>query len=82
MMKNPESIILDVRSDYEHHIGRFKNSMNFDIKKMYELPDKIKTHTLFQDGKYLHRPILTYCTGGIKCEKASAFLLNKGFTQV
>jgi len=82
MMKNPESIILDMRSNYEHHIGKFKNAISFDIKNMYEFPKKLENHKLFLDKTNLDRPILTYCTGGIKCEKATSFLLDKGFKKV
>ena len=81
MMKNPEAIILDMRSKYEHHVGKFKNSVNFDIQNMYEFPEKLENHELL-DKNNLGRPILTYCTGGIKCEKATSFLLDKGFKNV
>jgi len=70
-------VILDVRSNYEHHVGRFKNAITLDIENFREFPDKIKDLEQYKDKK-----ILTYCTGGIKCEKASALLLNEGFTDV
>ncbi|MCS6967063.1 MAG: rhodanese-related sulfurtransferase [Cytophagales bacterium] len=70
-------VILDVRSKYEHAIGKFKNAITLDIENFREFPTKI--HEL---EKYKSKKIITYCTGGIKCEKASAFLLEQGFENV
>ncbi|MCC5946271.1 MAG: rhodanese-related sulfurtransferase [Bernardetiaceae bacterium] len=70
-------VILDVRSDYEHQVGRFKNAVTLDIQNFREFPEKLETIKKFKDKK-----ILTYCTGGIKCEKASAYLLENGFEEV
>ncbi|WP_207435478.1 rhodanese-related sulfurtransferase [Sabulibacter ruber] len=78
-MKDQEDVvILDVRSDYEHSMGKFKNAVTLDIENFREFPDKIDE----LKEKYEGKKILTYCTGGIKCEKASAFLLEKGFENV
>src|SRR5690606_5870329 len=77
-MKDREDVvILDVRSNYEHNVGRFKNAVTLDIENFREFPEKIKELEKFKDKK-----ILTYCTGGIKCEKASALLLKEGFEDV
>lgn len=77
-MKDQEDVvILDVRSDYEHSVGHFKNAVRLDIENFREFPDKISELAQFKDKK-----ILTYCTGGIKCEKASALLLHEGFENV
>ncbi|WP_462264385.1 oxygen-dependent tRNA uridine(34) hydroxylase TrhO [Mucilaginibacter sp.] len=77
-MKDDEDvIILDVRSDYEHSVGRFKNAVTLDIENFRDFPSKINELAQFKDKK-----ILTYCTGGIKCEKASALLLHEGFENV
>jgi UPF0176 protein len=77
-MKDREDVvILDVRSDYEHELGRFKNAVTLDIENFRDFPDKVK-----ELEKYKGKKILTYCTGGIKCEKASAFLLEQGFEDV
>jgi UPF0176 protein len=72
-----EVVILDVRSNYEHHIGKFKNALTLDIENFRDFPQKIKELEQFKDKK-----IITYCTGGIKCEKASAYLLENGFSDV
>jgi UPF0176 protein len=77
-MKDREDVvILDVRSDYEHSLGRFKNAVTLDIENFRDFPAKIN-----ELAKYKDKKILTYCTGGIKCEKASALLLHEGFKDV
>lgn len=77
-MKDDEDVIvLDVRSNYEHQVGRFKNAITLDIENFREFPEKINELAQYKDKK-----ILTYCTGGIKCEKASALLLKEGFKDV
>ncbi|UYZ64324.1 oxygen-dependent tRNA uridine(34) hydroxylase TrhO [Hymenobacter weizhouensis] len=73
----PDVVVLDVRSDYEHRLGRFKNAVTLDIENFREFPDKVQ-----ELEQYRGKKILTYCTGGIKCEKASAFLLEQGFEDV
>lgn len=78
-MKDREDVvILDVRSDYEHELGRFKNAVTLDIENFRDFPEKVKELEATLKGK----KILTYCTGGIKCEKASAYLLEQGFEDV
>jgi UPF0176 protein len=77
-MKDQEDVvILDVRSNYEHKVGRFKNAVTLNMENFREFPEKIKELEKFKGKK-----ILTYCTGGIKCEKASAYLLEQGFENV
>ncbi len=77
MKDQDDVVILDVRSDYEYELGRFKNAVTLDIGNFREFPDQLEKLEQYRDKK-----ILTYCTGGIKCEKASAFLLEQGFENV
>lgn len=77
MKEGKDVIILDVRSNYEHKVGRFKNAITLDMENFRDFPEKVKELEKYKDKK-----IITYCTGGIKCEKASAFLLEKGFENV
>jgi UPF0176 protein len=70
-------VILDVRSDYEHLVGKFKNALTLDIENFRDFPEKVEELKPLKDKK-----IVTYCTGGVKCEKASAFLLEQGFQNV
>lgn len=70
-------VIVDVRSNYEHNVGKFKKAISFDIENFRDFPDQVEELEKFKDKK-----IITYCTGGIKCEKASAYLLERGFKNV
>ena len=74
---NEDIVIVDVRSNYEHSLGRFKNAITFDIENFRDFPEKVE-----ELRKYADKKIVTYCTGGIKCEKASAYLLEEGFENV
>lgn len=77
MKDQDDVVVLDVRSNYEHSVGRFKNAVTLDMENFREFPEKIK-----ELEQYKGKKILTYCTGGIKCEKASALLLKEGFEDV
>ena len=75
--EDEDTVILDVRSDYEHNLGKFKNAITLDINNFRDFPEKIK-----ELEKFKGKRVITYCTGGIKCEKASAYLLEQGFENV
>ena len=78
MLKNdPNVVLVDMRSNYEHSVGKFKGAITFDMENLRELPDHVEEIEHLKDKK-----IITYCTGGIKCEKASAYLLEQGFENV
>jgi len=77
-LKDKEDVVIvDVRSNYENNVGKFKGAISFDIDNFRDFPDKVSELEQYKDKK-----IITYCTGGIKCEKASAYLLEKGFKNV
>jgi len=78
LLKNdPDVVLVDMRSNYEHELGRFKGAHTFDMENLRDLPDHV------QEIEHLkNKKVITYCTGGIKCEKASAYLIEKGFTDV
>jgi UPF0176 protein len=78
LQEQPEdTVILDVRSNYEHEVGKFKNAITLDMENFRDFPDKVKELAHLKNKK-----VITYCTGGIKCEKASAYLLEQGFEDV
>ena len=78
MLKNdPDVVLVDMRSNYEHGIGKFKGAVTFDMETLRELPEHVQEIEHLKDKK-----IITYCTGGIKCEKASAYLIERGFENV
>ncbi len=70
-------IILDARNDYESRVGKFKNAITPQINNFREFPQVVEMLKDKKDAK-----IVTYCTGGIRCEKASAYLVQQGFTDV
>ncbi len=77
MMNDEDVVLVDMRSNYEHSLGKFKGAVTFDMGNLRDLPDHIQEIDHLRDKK-----IVTYCTGGIKCEKASAYLLDQGFENV
>ncbi|SFL47418.1 oxygen-dependent tRNA uridine(34) hydroxylase TrhO [Salibacterium qingdaonense] len=77
-MHQENTIIIDARNDYEYDLGHFRGAIRPDINAFRELPDWIEEHKEELEGK----EILTYCTGGIRCEKFSGWLKNKGFENV
>lgn len=78
MEQNPENlVILDARNDYESRVGTFKNSLTPDIKNFRDFPKYVDENlAIFKD-----KQVLMHCTGGIRCERASAYLNQKGVAQ-
>ncbi len=75
---NPETVVIDMRNFYEYEVGHFENAKEIPADTFREqLPMAAK---LLEDKK--ENPIVMYCTGGIRCEKASAYLRYKGFKDV
>jgi UPF0176 protein len=75
--EDPDVVLLDVRNRYESEVGKFANAITCEIEHFRELPQYIDR---LEELK--NRKVLIYCTGGIRCEKASALLRSKGFTNV
>jgi UPF0176 protein len=73
-----EMVVLDTRNDYEVRVGTFKNAVHLDIQHFRQFPKAIEK----LPEEYKDRPIVTFCTGGIRCEKAAPFLLKEGFKEV
>lgn len=67
-------VILDVRNQYEHAIGRFKDAVLSPIRQFSEFPNFIRQNA----STFQNKRVLMYCTGGIRCERASAFLQREG----
>lgn len=72
-------IVLDTRNDYESKVGKFKNSLTCNTKTFREFPKFVDEFEKKVDKK---KKIVMYCTGGIRCEKASALMIEKGFKDV
>lgn len=69
--------IIDMRNDYEHDVGHFPNSVLPPLKNFRDLPKVLPELESFKDKK-----VLTVCTGGVRCEKASGYLKTQGFKDV
>ena len=91
LIKNNSVIILDARNYYEYKLGRFKNAINPNIKTFREFPkfvEEFKKNFKGDNEKNKHgnkkikQKIVMYCTGGIRCEKASAYMKEQGFENV
>lgn len=76
--ENPDTIIVDMRNHYEYEIGHFKNAIEIPSRTFREqLPMAVE---MLQEHK--DKNVVMYCTGGIRCEKASAYMLHHGFKNV
>jgi UPF0176 protein len=78
IISDPEVVIIDTRNDYEYAIGSFKNAINPKTNTFREFPEYVKTH--FDPKK--HKKVAMFCTGGIRCEKASSYMISEGFDEV
>ena len=72
-------VILDTRNDYEYKLGRFKNAVDPKIKTFKEFPKFVEE---FKKTVPMDKKIFIYCTGGIRCEKASIYMEDQGFENV
>lgn len=75
--KQEDFVILDARNVYEAKIGKFKNALIPPIDNFRDFPKFAQKISDYKD-----KPVVTYCTGGIRCEKASAYLREQGFQDV
>ena len=75
--EDPDVVVLDVRNRYESTAGKFAGAVACDIGHFRELPAYVEQLAGLKDRK-----VLMYCTGGIRCEKASALLRSRGFANV
>lgn len=78
MMQEDDVVIIDARNDYEWEMGRFEGALLPDVPSFRDLPGWVRAHREDLEGK----KIMTYCTGGIRCEKFSGFLKREGFDRV
>ncbi len=78
LVSDPEVLLIDTRNDYEVAIGTFEGAIDPKTKSFREFPAYIQAH--FDPSK--HKKVAMFCTGGIRCEKASSYMLGAGFEQV
>ncbi|WP_440652386.1 oxygen-dependent tRNA uridine(34) hydroxylase TrhO [Candidatus Pelagibacter sp. HIMB1542] len=75
LIKDKKTVLIDARKPFEYKVGTFKGSINPDVDNFRDFPKYLKKLKKNQ-------PIAMFCTGGIRCEKASVFLENKGYNNV
>jgi UPF0176 protein len=78
LISEPDVLLVDTRNDYEVQVGTFKNAVNPKTDSFREFPEYVKTHL---DPKK-HKKVAMFCTGGIRCEKSTAYLKEQGFEEV
>lgn len=78
LIMDPDVIVVDTRNDYEVGIGSFKGALNPDTKNFREFPAFVDQHLADHKGK----KVAMFCTGGIRCEKSTAYLKQNGFDEV
>ena len=75
---NEDIIVLDTRNEYETRVGLFENAVDLQLDTFRDFPNAIEQ----LPEEYKDKQIVMYCTGGIRCEKASAVMLKAGFSDV
>lgn len=78
LISDPEVLLIDTRNDYEVSIGTFKNAVDPKTQTFREFPDYVKEN--LDPAK--HKKVAMFCTGGIRCEKSTAYLKEQGFDEV
>ena len=78
LIERPDIVVIDTRNDYEIEIGTFKNAVNPNTKTFREFPQWVAD----ADALGKKPAVAMFCTGGIRCEKATAFMLQQGFEEV
>lgn len=78
LISEPETLVIDTRNQYEFEVGTFKNAVEPDTDSFREFPEYARK--LAETD--LNRPLAMFCTGGIRCEKATALMLELGFNEV
>lgn len=77
-MKNEDTIVLDTRNDYEYDIGHFRGAIRPDIENFRDFPKWVQENKDLIEGKR----VLTYCTGGIRCEQITGWMIKEGIKDV
>lgn len=78
LISNPDVILIDTRNDYEVDIGTFKGAIDPKTTTFREFPEYVAEHF----DKTKHKKVAMFCTGGIRCEKASSYMIDQGFEEV
>jgi UPF0176 protein len=78
LISDPDVVLIDTRNDYEVDIGTFKGAIDPKTTTFREFPEYVARHF----DKTKHKKVAMFCTGGIRCEKASSYMMDQGFEEV
>ncbi|MCB1614630.1 MAG: rhodanese-related sulfurtransferase [Pseudomonadales bacterium] len=78
LISDPDVLLIDTRNEYEVKIGTFRGAVNPHTETFREFPDYVEKNL----DKTRHKKVAMFCTGGIRCEKSTAYLKQKGFEEV
>ncbi len=78
LIQEPDVIVIDTRNAYEVQVGSFQGAIDPQTRAFHQFPEFVRTHLDPKES----RKIAMFCTGGIRCEKASSYLLSQGFNEV
>ena len=78
LIADPDVVVIDTRNNYEVEFGTFKGAINPNLETFGEFPNYVQNQLNLDK----HQKVAMFCTGGIRCEKASAYMLSQGFTEV
>ncbi len=78
LISRPDVLLIDTRNDYENRVGTFRGAVNPETDHFREFPEYVRENL----DPAEHREIAMFCTGGIRCEKATSYLLERGFKRV
>ncbi|MGB1310624.1 MAG: rhodanese-related sulfurtransferase, partial [Leucothrix sp.] len=78
LISDPDVMLIDTRNDYEYQVGTFKHAINPETESFREFPQYVADHVLPNRPK----KVAMFCTGGIRCEKSTAYLKEQGIDEV
>jgi UPF0176 protein len=78
LISDPDVILVDTRNEYEFKVGTFRNAINPKTESFREFPNYVRDNL----DPIKHKKVAMFCTGGIRCEKSTAFLKEQGFDEV
>ena len=78
LISDPEVLVIDTRNEYEYAVGTFEGAVNPKTDTFREFPEYVKEHL----DPEKHKKVAMFCTGGIRCEKSTAYLKEQGFDEV
>lgn len=78
LINDPDVLLIDTRNDYEYAVGTFAGAVNPKTESFRDFPEYVEQHL----DPSQHKKVAMFCTGGIRCEKSTAYLKSKGFDEV